>query len=144
MPPALPCHPVESSHVSGEGILKGLDEKSAWWLLTTGGLVAAGMTMVAWALAALLPVLRNDPDYLCSLTDTYSPMSPVPFEGLVAPIGEISWFPIGVRCHYWAGDGLAAVTNEIDWSSTHIALIGLVLIIVSPAVLLWLYLQETK
>jgi hypothetical protein len=124
--------------------MRGLDAKSAMLLFTGGGIVVLGAVMVLWGLAPLLPALKDDPSYLCSLTNTYSPISPVPFEGLVAPTGEVSWFPIGIRCHYWAGEGLAAVTNEIDWLATQVAADGLVLIIVSPAATLWLYMRETR
>jgi hypothetical protein len=130
--------------MSGEGIsLRGFDGKSAGWLFTTLGFVVAGGLMVLWVLSPLLPLLRNDAAYLCDVDTQYRPVSPIPYERLETS-GEISWFPIGLRCSFWAGSGLPRVTNEIDWLSTQIAAVGFVLIIASPAVLLWLYLRETR
>ena len=45
--------------------------------------------------------------------------------GVDQTLGEASWFPIGIRCRFWAGEGVPRVTNEIDWSSTYLAMIGL-------------------
>jgi hypothetical protein len=123
--------------------VKGFDGKSTRWLFTTFGLVVVGGLMVLWGLLPLLPLLRNDAAYLCDVETTNQPVSPIPYERLDTS-GEISWFPIGLRCSFWAGEGVPRVINEIDWLSTHIATIGLALIIVSPAVFLWLYLRETR
>ena len=123
--------------------MRGFDAMSARLLFAAGGLVAAGVLTVAWGLGPLLPALRDTLDYTCATSGSYPPVSPVPFEG-PNPVGEISWFPIGIRCHYWAGEGLARVTNEIDWLATQVAAVGLALIVLSPAVCLWLYLRETR
>ncbi|MET1044336.1 MAG: hypothetical protein ABWX59_09490 [Microbacteriaceae bacterium] len=113
-------------------------------LFIAGGLVAAGALMVAWALVPLLPLLRNDASYLCDVESAYRPASPVPLLALDQTLGEASWFPIGIRCRFWAGEGVPRVTNEIDWSSTYLAMIGVGLVVITPAVALWLYLRETK
>lgn len=123
--------------------MRGFDATGARLLLAAGGFVAVGALMVAWGLGPLLPSLRDTLEYTCTTSGSYPPTSPVPFEG-PNPIGEISWFPIGIRCHYWAGEGVARVTNEIDWLATQVAVAGLVLVVVSPAVFLWLYLRETR
>ena len=99
--------------------------------------------MVAWGLVPLLPALRDTLDYRCATSSSYPPTSRVPLDGL-NPVGEISWFPIGIRCHYWAGEGVARVTNEIDWLATQVAIAGLLLVVVSPALFVWLYLKETR
>ena len=124
--------------------MKGFDAWSARLLVSAGGFITAGALMVAWALAPLLPLLRNDASYLCDVESEYRPASPVPLLALDQTIGEASWFPIGIRCQFWAGDGVPRVTNEIDWSSTYLALVGLAVIVVTPALALWLYLRKTK
>ena len=124
--------------------MKGFDAWSARLLVSAGGFITAGALMVAWALAPLLPLLRNDASYLCDVESEYRPASPVPLLALDQTIGEASWFPIGIRCQFWAGDGVPRVTNEIDWSSTYLAMAGLALIVVTTALALWLYLRETK
>jgi hypothetical protein len=123
--------------------VKGLDGRSARWLVTTFGVVVAGGLMLLWGLLPLLPLLRNDAAYLCDVGTEYQPISPIPFERPDTS-GEISWFPIGLRCSFWAGEGLPRVTNHIDWLSTEIAAVGVALIVVSPGVLLWVYLKETR
>ena len=124
--------------------MKGFDAWSARLLVSAGGFITAGALMMAWALLPLLPLLRNDASYLCDVESEYRPASPVPLLALDQTIGEASWFPIGIRCQFWAGDGVPRVTNEIDWTSTHLAMIGLGLVVVAPVVALWLYLRETK
>ncbi|WEO76462.1 hypothetical protein BJQ94_13960 [Cryobacterium sp. SO2] len=111
-------------------------------LCAVGGLVVLGALLVAWALAPFLPTLRNDLGYLCMTDLAYTPVSPVPLEGPNA-VGQISWFPLGIRCLYWAGDRMPWVPNQIEWLSTYVAASGLILMVASPAVLLWRYLKET-
>ena len=124
--------------------MKGLDARSARLSFTAGGIMTVGGLMTVGALAPLLPLLRNDPSYLCEVNSEYGPVSPVPVLALDQTIGEVSWFPIGIRCQFWAGEGLARVPNEIDWSSTYLAMAGLALVVVTPAIALWIYLRETK
>ena len=124
--------------------MKGFDAWSARLLVGAGGFITAGALMVAWALVPLLPLLRNDPSYLCDVESEFRPASPVPLLALDQTIGEASWFLIGIRCQFWAGAGVPRVTNEIDWTSTYLAMIGLGLVVVAPVVALWLYLRETK
>jgi hypothetical protein len=125
-------------------VVKGFDAWSARLLLTAGGLVTAGVLVVARALVPLMPLLRNDASYLCEVGSQYQPVSPVPLLALDQTIGEASWWPIGIRCQYWAGEGVPRVPNDVDWSSTYLALAGLALIVVTPAIALWLYLRKTK
>ena len=124
--------------------MKGFDARSARLSFTAGGIMTVGGLMTVGALAPLLPLLRNDPSYLCEVKSEYGPVSPVPLLGLDQVIGEASWFPIGIRCQFWAGEGLARVSNEIDWSSTYLAMTGLALVVVTPAITLWFYLRDTK
>lgn len=123
--------------------MRGFDAQSARLLWAAGSLVAAGAFLVLWGLGPLLPALRDSLAHRCAFSGAYLPVTPVPFEG-PEPIGEISWFPIGIRCHFWAGEGVPRVSNHVDWLATHVATAGLVLIVVSPAICLWLYLRATR
>lgn len=78
--------------------MRGLDAKSARLLFAAGGFVAVGALMVAWGLGPLLPAVRDTLEYTCAASSSYPPVSPVPAEG-PNPVGEISWLPIGIRCH---------------------------------------------
>jgi hypothetical protein len=124
--------------------VKGFDAWSARLLFAAGGFITAGALMVLGAMVPLLPLLRNDASYLCEVDGQYQPVSPVPLLPLDQTIGEISWFPIGIRCQFWAGDGVPRVPNQIDWLATHVAVIGLGLMVVTPVVALWLYLRHTR
>ena len=124
--------------------MTGLDAWSARLLFIAGGFVTVGGFLVACAMVPLLPLLRNDASYLCDVESQYQPATPVPLLALDQTIGEVSWFPIGIRCQFWAGEGVPRVANEIDWSSTSLAIGGLALMVVTPALALWLYLRTTK
>jgi hypothetical protein len=128
--------------------VRGFDTKTAWWAVITGVLVTVGALLVLWGVAALLILTRENASYACSNLANFPPPAGVPREAPYT-LGEYTSFPIGLECSYAAeldltGPEATRVVRQTDWPNTLVACAGLVLMLVSPAVLLWAYLRDTR